>query len=76
MSFLAKTGMAPKERRSKISNLRILDYGAGPERDYNNPDDCDIWKFKIRYLNSEIYVKIKLTEGDDGFHAICQSFHD
>lgn len=76
--FLAKNGMQPRERLSLIRSLQVASYDSGPERDYNSTsDDPHIWKFKKRYLQYEIYIKIKLIEGEGGIYANClSSFHD
>jgi hypothetical protein len=74
--FLSTNGITPRERLSQIRSLQVADYWEGPEREYNGSADPVIWKFKRRYQGHEIYIKIKLIEGDDGFNAVCLSFHD
>jgi hypothetical protein len=74
--FLSRNGMTPRERLGLIRGLRVVDYWEGPEREYNSSGDPVIWKFKRRYASHEIYIKIKLIEGENGFNAVCLSFHD
>jgi hypothetical protein len=74
--FLAKNGMHPRERVSVIGHLQVANYDSGPERDYGSTSaDLNIWIFKKRVLQHEIYIKIKLIEGEDIF-VKCLSFHD
>ena len=74
--FLAREGMTPEERENVILGLQTKDYESGPEKDYDNPNEKDIWKFKRKYLGKDIYIKLKLITKGHGFYAKCLSFHD
>lgn len=76
--FLAENGMTPIERRNIILSLEVVDYVSGPEIDLDYPEEKAIWKFRKRYLDMDIYIKIKLVtlKNEDIFYAKCISFHN
>ena len=51
------------------------DYCAGPEQDYDRPDDV-VWIFGKRMLGVEVYIKLKIfTISNGSDRAKCISFH-
>lgn len=74
-AFLAKSGMTPKEREKIILSLESTHFMAGPKPDHNSPSE-DVWEFKTRYNNKEIYIKLKLIRTPNKNIGKCLSFHE
>lgn len=48
---------------------------AGPKPDHSNPKE-DVWEFKTRYNNKDIYIKLKLVLSSGKYYGKCLSFHE
>lgn len=74
-AFLADSGMTPKERERVILSLESNHFLAGPKPDHSNPKE-DVWEFKTRYNNKDIYIKLKLVLSSGKYYGKCLSFHE
>lgn len=74
-SFLAAAGMTPKERERIVLSLESNHYIGGPRPDHSNPNE-DIWEFKIRYDDKDLYIKLKLVLFSGKYIGKCISFHE
>jgi len=66
-------GLTKHNRREAILGLTVLDYSSGPELDHDRPGV--VWIFGTTIRSIEIYIKIKIVEGEFRDQAVCLSFH-
>ena len=62
----------PKERKSILEHLNVVDFSEGPQSD-TMLNGADMWVFGKIINSHEVYIKITL--GMTGLSVICISFH-
>ena len=70
LDSLAYLGLIAYQMEKIIKELDESNYVSGPETDHDGSTG-EIWKFKVRVEECEVYIKLKL----DGTDAKCLSFH-
>jgi len=65
------------DQEEMVKGLTEHDYHSGPEPDYDNNRDGMVWKFKISYKGTDIYIKVKWPLSDVYGHSMtkCLSCH-
>ncbi len=73
---IAKLGITKLQAKKIIAGIRIKDYCCGPDDDHDEKlgRTEDVWVFRRVYEGKEIYIKLKVTSGNNPF-AKCLSFH-
>jgi len=62
-----------KIRVDELKSLSVLDYVSGPDPDVSHTGV--VWIFGKELLSRDVYIKLKIVEGEVEDKAICISFH-
>jgi len=72
---LISLGFTRANCKEEIMALSVLDYSSGPDPDFSRPGSARMWVFGKDIDGQEIYIKIKVAEGEFRDSAVCISFH-
>ena len=77
MDFIAKLGLSNPNGKIKhiITTLNLDNYYSGPEKSKINKDD-DIYKFKVKVDDYDVYLKIGYLEENGEKFVTCISFYE
>ena len=67
-------GLTIKNVELEILSLSVVDYSSGPEPDRDRPGE--VWIFGKEINGREIYIKLKIANGNGSKIAKCISFHE
>lgn len=70
---LIKLGFTRRNCRDEILSLSVLDYCSGPDPDFSRQGY--LWIFGKIINSMEIYIKLKIVQGEHTDSAISLSFH-
>jgi len=70
---LIDLGINAKIRDYELKSLSVLDYVSGPDPDQTHPGA--VWTFGKHIRDRDVYIKLKIVEGELEDNAICISFH-
>lgn len=70
---LIALGLTYKQRINEIKALNVLNYSSGPDPDHNFSGNY--WVFGKMIYDHEVYIKLKIVDGDETSWPLCKSFH-
>lgn len=71
---ITEYGLTEEDVKSEIKHLTVADYYRGPAPDHKFPNQL-VWEFGIMISGQIWYVKLTMTDSENGPVVRCLSFH-